>query len=205
MRTPTILVSLGFLIMAGCSQTGSTTSASAPSGMTDTDLKQAVQARFNAEPQLAAANLDVDANAKDNKVTLSGTLPTEALRNQAVEMAKAVRPTLEITDKIEVKPREISRSEFTEQMARDARDQAKTVGDTIGSSINDAWIHAKITSKLIGDKETPARKINVDVVDGVVTLRGQVNTPTAKDEAGRIVNDTEGVKRVRNLLKVTAG
>jgi len=205
MRTATILISVGFLIMAGCSQTGNTTSASAPSAMTDSELEQAVQARLNSNPELQAAKLDVDANAKDNKVTLKGTLPTETLRMQAVDMAKATRPNLEITDKIDVKPREISRSEYTEQMARDARERAKSAGDTIGSSINDAWIHTKITSKLIGDKDTPARKINVDVVDGIVTLRGQVETANAKDEADRIAKDTEGVKRVRNLLKVTAG
>src|SRR6266446_5899571 len=134
MRTVTFFVCAGFLLMAGCSQTGSTTSASA---MTDSDLEQAIHSRLNTDPELKAANLDVDANVKDNKVKLSGTVPTEALRNQAVDMAKAVRPTLEITDKIDVKPREISRSEYTEQMARDARERAKTTGDTIGASIDD--------------------------------------------------------------------
>jgi hyperosmotically inducible periplasmic protein len=201
MRTPTILISLGFLVMAGCSQTGSTTSANA-SGVTDSDLKQAVQARLNTDPQLSAANLDVDANAKNNMVTISGTVPTEALRSQAIEMAKATRPALEITDKIDVKPREISRSEYTEAMAREAREDAKTTGDKIGTSINDAWIHTKLTSKLIADKETPARKINVDVVDGIVTLRGEVSTVAAKEEAERVAKDTESVRRVRNLLKV---
>jgi len=205
MRTPTILISLGFLIMAGCSQTGSTTSASAPSAMTDSDLQNAVQARLNADPDLNAAKLDVDAHAKDNAVTLKGTVPTETMRLRAVDLAKAVNPSLSITDKIDVKPAEISRTEYTEEMARDAREKAKITGDKIGNSINDAWIHAKITSKLITDKDTPARKINIDVVDGIVTLRGEVNTATAKDEADRIVKDTEGVRRVRNLLKVTAG
>jgi osmotically-inducible protein OsmY len=104
-----------------------------------------------------------------------------------------------------VKPREISRSEYTEDMAREAREKAKTAGDKIGTSINDAWIHTKITSKLVSDKDTPARKINIDVVDGIVTLRGEVNTTIAKDEADRVAKDTEGVRRVRNLLKVTAG
>ena len=89
--------------------------------------------------------------------------------------------------------------------ARDTRERAKTAGDKIGSSINDAWIHTKITSKLIGNSQTPAHKINVDVQDGVVTLRGEVNTPAAKDEADRVSKDTEGVRRVRNLLKVVAG
>jgi osmotically-inducible protein OsmY len=90
-------------------------------------------------------------------------------------------------------------------MASDARERAKATGDTIGSSINDAWIHAKITSKLIGDTATPARKINIDVVNGVVTLRGEVNTTAAKAEAERIAKDTEGVTRVKNILRVTAG
>jgi hyperosmotically inducible periplasmic protein len=207
MRTPTILISLGFLVMlgflVGCSQT--TTSASAPSAMTDADLQHAVQSRLNADPELNAAKLDVDADAKGNKITLKGTVPTETMRLRAVDLAKAGSPNLEITDKIDVKPREISRSEYTEDMARDAREKAKAAGDKIGTSINDAWIHTKITSKLVSDKDTPARKINIDVVDGIVTLRGEVNTTVAKDEADRIAKDTEGVTRVRNQLKVTAG
>lgn len=208
MRTPTILISLGFLVLlgflAGCSQTGNTTSTSAPSTMTDSDLQQAVQSRLNSDPELNAAKLDIDADAKDNRVTLKGAVPTEAMRLRAVDLAKAGSPNLEITDKIDVKPREISRSEYTEDMAREAREKAKAAGEKIGTSINDAWIHTKITSKLVSDKDTPARKINIDVVDGIVTLRGEVNTRIAKDEADRIAKDTEGVRRVRNLLRVTA-
>jgi len=192
-------------MLAGCSQTGSTTSASAPSAVSDSDLQNAIQARLNSDPDLNAAKLDVDAHAKDNKVTLKGTVATESMRLRAVELAKAGNPNLEITDKIDVKPREVSRSEYTEDMAREARERAKTSGDKIGTSLNDAWIHTKITSKLIGDKETPARKINIDVVDGIVTLRGEVNSTVAKDEADRVAKDTEGVRRVRNLLKVTTG
>jgi hyperosmotically inducible periplasmic protein len=207
MRTGTFLISAGFLLMAGCSQTGSTTSAS---GMTNKDLEQAIHSRLDADPQLRAANLDVDANVKENKVKLSGTVTTEGLRTEAVEMAKAVKPSLEVTDKIDVKPSEakpaeVSLSDYTEQMARDARERAKASGETIGSSINDAWIHTKITSKLIGNSDTPARKINVDVVNGVVTLRGQVNTSAAKMEAERVAKGTDGVKQVKNALKVTAG
>ncbi|MBZ5675646.1 MAG: BON domain-containing protein [Acidobacteriia bacterium] len=210
MRTPTILITLTFLILfgflAGCSQTGSTTAASAPPAMTDTDLQHSIQSRLNADPDLSVAKLDVDADVKNNTVTLKGTVPTETARLRAVELAKAGVPAnLAITDKIDVKPAEISRSEFTDEMARDAREKAKTAGDKLGTSINDAWIHTKITSKLISDRDTPVRKINIDVVDGVVTLRGEVKTATAKDEADRSAMDTEGVKRVRNLLKITAG
>jgi len=204
MRTPTILLSLGFLVLAGCTQTGSTTSANAPTATTDSDLKQNIQSGFNSDPQLTSAKIDVDADAKNNKVTLSGTVPTETMRLRAVELAKAARPNLAVTDKIDVKPTDVPRSEYTDAQARDARDRAKTSGDKLGNSVDDAWIHTKITSKLIGNKDTPARNINIDVVDGVVTLRGQVDSPTAKTEAERVAKDTQGVKRVRNLLKVTA-
>jgi len=87
-------------------------------------------------------------------------------------------------------------------MAREAREKATSAGDTLGKTIDDAWIHTKITTKLIGNSETPARKVNVDVVDGVVTLRGVVETSTAKEEAERVAKTTDGVKRVRNLLKL---
>ena len=79
MRTPAILITLGFLFMAGCSQTG-TTSANASRVMTNSELEQAVEARLNSDPELSAAKLDVDADSKDNKVTLKGTVPTETMR-----------------------------------------------------------------------------------------------------------------------------
>jgi hyperosmotically inducible protein len=68
--------------------------------------------------------------------------------------------------------------------------------------VDDAWVHSKIVAKLIGNSATPERKINVDVDNGVVTLRGTVDTATARTEAERVARDTEGVKRVSNLLKV---
>jgi hyperosmotically inducible periplasmic protein len=70
--------------------------------------------------------------------------------------------------------------------------------------VDDAWIHTKITAKFMTDSDTPARKINVDVVNGAVTLRGVVNSEVAKSEADRIARETEGVKKVTNLLKIQA-
>jgi len=98
--------------------------------------------------------------------------------------------------------REMTRGEWTAEKAREAREKAKQVGDTIGESLDDAWIHTKIVAKLILDASTPERKINVDVVDNVVTLRGTVDTAEARVEAERIAKETEGVKQVKNQLKV---
>ena len=91
---------------------------------------------------------------------------------------------------------------YSEEQAREERERAKANKETVGQSLEDAWIHTKIVAKLIGDTDTPERKINVDVVEGTVTLRGTVDTAEGKTEAERIAKETEGVKKVVNQLKV---
>src|SRR6059058_6310478 len=93
---------------------------------------------------------------------------------------------------------------YSEEQAREERERAKANKETIGQSLEDAWIHTKVVTKLIGDTKTPERKINVDVVEAAVTLRGQVDTAEAKAEAERIAKETDGVKKVTNQLKVVS-
>lgn len=190
---------LGILVLSGCARSGS--SAAGPS---NADLEQAIKARMAAEPELASA-VSVSAGTDANEVALSGTVPSESLRAEAIQIAKSSRDGLIVIDKIDVKPRELSRSEYTADMAREAREKARAIGETVGDSIDDAWIYTKIMAKLIGNSETPARRIDVDVVNKVVTLRGHVDNVAAKEEAEHIARETEGVERVRNLLKVVVG
>ena len=93
---------------------------------------------------------------------------------------------------------------YSEEQAREERTRAKQNKETIGDTLDDAWIHAKIVTKLIGDSKTPERNINVDVVNNEVTLRGTVDTADAKTEAERVAKGTDGVKKVTNLLKVVS-
>jgi len=188
---------LGILVLSSCSRN----TASRPS---KSELEQTIKSKMATEPQLATA-IAISVDPDKNEVVLTGDVPTEALRIEAVQITKSAQDGLVVTDKIDVKPHELTRSEYTEDMAREAREKAKALGETIGDSIDDAWIHTKITAKLIADSQTPARKINVDVVNKVVTLRGAVESAAAKAEAERIAKETEGVGRVRNLLKVAVG
>lgn len=173
--------------------------------MSDSDLKNAIKTRLDGDPQLKAADIDVSADVAENKATLSGTVESEALRMRAVEMARAAHSGLIITDKIDVKPREIERADYTEENAKEARARAKERGETVGGSVDDAWIHTKLVAKLIGNPNTPQRKINVDVMNNVVTLRGTVESNEQKAEAERVAKATEGVKSVKNQLKVNPG
>lgn len=200
MRIITTVAIAGMLGMAGCSSSSTSADTSKP---TNSQIEQSIKAQFSSNPQLAD-HIKVDADAANNLVTLSGTVYTEPDRTQALSLAKSAQNGISVIDKIDVKPGDIPRSEYTEQMASDAREKAKSAGDKIGSSLDDAWIHTKLESKLIGDPQTPVRKINIDVDNGIVTLRGDVPSADAKAEAQRIAGETDGVKRVNNLLRVRA-
>ena len=193
-----IALIVGALLLHGCSTNGKNSAASSNS-----EMEQSIKTQFSSDPQLQG--IGVDAKADKNEVILSGTVPTEELRTKAVDLAKNGRSNLVVTDKIVVQSSQVARSQYTEDMARAARQKAKEFCDKIGNSLDDAWIHTKITAKLIDNPDTPSRKINIDVIDQVVTLHGQVETMAAKDEAERTAKQTEGVRRVNNLLKVQAG
>jgi osmotically-inducible protein OsmY len=200
--TSFILMAFG-LILTACATTETTEpSSKTPATMTDSEMEDKIKAKLDSDAQLKAADLSVDANAEKNEATISGTVTTQALRTKAVALAKEASPGLVLTDKVEVKPRELTREEYTEEHAREERERARGTGDNIGASLDDAWIHTKIVAKLIGNTTTPERKINVDVVNNMVTLRGTVDTAEQKAEAERVAKDTEGVKRVVNQLKV---
>jgi|SRR5579872_1739427 len=199
----TALLAVGLLGVIGCSNSSTSASsnnATSKQTLTDSDLKQMVQSKFASDPTLA--KIDVKADAGKNEVKLAGTVASESVRSEAVDMAKAAAPNVMVVDNIEVKPQEVSRNDYTSDMARDARDKAKSMGDKVGRSLDDAWLYSKIETKLATNSETPARKINVDVSNHVVTLRGQVDSVAAKQEADKVVRQTEGVKQVRDLIKV---
>jgi osmotically-inducible protein OsmY len=209
MRKPfwvlTILLAFSaVLAVTGCSRTDERTTGRAESQkMSDSDLEAKIRAKLNADPQLRAADLSIDADADENEVEISGDVASQELRRKAVELVRGSEPGLIVTDKIDVTPTELSRTDYGDDQAAEERTRAKDRGDTIGDSSSDAWIHMKIVSKLMADADTPMRKINVDVENDVVTLRGDVDNAMQKSEAERIAKETEGVKSVVNKLTVS--
>ena len=81
-----------------------TTTSSSAAKMSDSDLEQAIRAKFDSDAQLKEAKLDVDADVDKNEVTLSGTVQSQEVRAKAVELAKGVQSGLTVNDKIDVKP-----------------------------------------------------------------------------------------------------
>src|SRR5690606_18192413 len=62
--------------------------------------------------------------------------------------------------------------------------------------VDDTWITTKVKSSLLADTDVAGLDINVDTLNGVVTLRGEVDSQAQIDEATRIAREIEGVTNV---------
>jgi hyperosmotically inducible protein len=72
----------------------------------------------------------------------------------------------------------------------------------LGTQVDDAAITAKVKAKLAADDDINPFNIDVDTNEGVVTLQGRVVKQEARTKAEELARETEGVKRVINLVKV---
>jgi hyperosmotically inducible periplasmic protein len=73
---------------------------------------------------------------------------------------------------------------------------------TAGQQIDDATITAAVKAKLAADGDINPFNIDVDTNGGVVTLQGRVAKAEARSKAEEHARNTEGVKRVINLISV---
>jgi hyperosmotically inducible protein len=97
----------------------------------------------------------------------------------------------------------MTRADYDRDKDRYTR-EAKDTGRTIGSGLNDGWLWVKTKFDLAAADDLRDSTINVDVDNDVVTLSGTVGNAAQKTQAETIAKSIEGVKSVKNMLKVTA-
>lgn len=131
----------------------------------------------NTANQNATANRNVNANAT---ATATPTPVTSANTNRA--------PT---------------RAEYEANKERYNR-EAKESGRKVGTGANDTWLWIKTRFDLAAADDLRDSTINVDVDNDVVTLSGTVASAAQKTRAEAVAKSVEGVKSVRNQLKVQA-
>jgi hyperosmotically inducible protein len=83
-------------------------------------------------------------------------------------------------------------------------EQAKGLGSKIGTGLDDGWLWTKTRFDLAAVDDLRDSTINVDVDNAVVTLSGTVANAAQKAKAESTAKAVEGVKAVKNLLKVVA-
>lgn len=72
----------------------------------------------------------------------------------------------------------------------------------VGTQMDDKAISAEVKGKLAADPDVKASEIDVDTINGEVRLSGTVATEAQKREAEKIARSTNGVKRVKNDIKI---
>ncbi|MES1244362.1 MAG: BON domain-containing protein [Acidobacteriota bacterium] len=87
-------------------------------------------------------------------------------------------------------------------LERGAEKVQREVGPIVEEALDDATITAKVKANLITDPEVRALSIDVDTIDGRVTLQGKVETEGQKAEAEKLARITPGVRQVLNLIQV---
>ena len=214
----------------------------------DAWLVMKVHSEMVNEDLLGGSNIDVD--VKNGVVTLQGTVPSEAARARALEVAKKNDGVKNVVDQLKIAPagdrmgnagdradraadragdkadRAMDRAGDKTERAADrtgaaaaaaankserAVDNAANKGENAarktGRAVDDGWIKSKIYAQFMADWNTVLNDsdIDVDVVNNNVTLNGTVKSAEAKSKAVAIAKATDGVKSVKDNLRVAAG
>ena len=74
---------------------------------------------------------------------------------------------------------------------------------SVGTTLDDSILAAKVKLKLIDNEETSGGKINVEIRDAVVELSGFVDTYEERDAAVKLVSAIAGVKDVINSIDIS--
>lgn len=77
-----------------------------------------------------------------------------------------------------------------------------TTTRTPRAQADDARVAMDVSGRLAADPDVHRYDIDVDVLDGIVTLRGIVDSEVERDEAERVTERTRGVEGVRNQIRL---
>jgi hyperosmotically inducible protein len=174
------VVAMATMMTAACAQS-------------DSGITTAVKSKLAADDTVKAYNIDVD--TKDRVVTLRGDVGTAAARERAVELARATEGVRDVVDVLAVGPAAAPTTGVADSDRKDA-------GDDDGNLVGDAAITAAVKTKMLADSDVGGLKIDIDTTDGVVVLKGNVSSAAEKRKAVQIARDTDGVKTVKDQLKI---
>jgi hyperosmotically inducible protein len=156
--------------------------------ISDSWITMKIHSEFIPEDALEGSDIDVD--TRNGVVTLSGTVPSEAARKRAVEIARTTDGVKSVNDSaLRIAPASVATAGQTKQGNR---------------TVNDGWIKSKIYAQFLTEDALNDSDIDVRVANGTVTLSGTARTQAAAARAEAIAKATDGVKSVKNNIKVSA-
>ncbi|CAM2006713.1 BON domain-containing protein [Acanthopleuribacter pedis] len=150
------------------------------STLNDAAINVAVSSRLVANKHVSGFSIDVE--VADGHVSLAGQVSDADSRKIAESIAKNTRGVKTVNSHLAVKE--------SDKKEKDLRLQHLT------EKIDDMWVATKVNSQYAYTRGVDATDIDVDVDEGVVTLKGHVAHKGEKELACKIAEDTLGVRRV---------
>jgi osmotically-inducible protein OsmY len=124
-------------------------------------------------------------------VTLSGEVSTEEQKTRIENIARHTRGVRKIVNKVHVRA-----------PAKTADPKQGSGRQEIGETLDDEWMEKRIEIDLALNRNVNLEDIDVEVNSGVATLSGTVQDETERVLAEESANDINGVRQVRNNLRV---
>lgn len=155
------------------------------------------------DKELSAMKINVDST--QGHVILRGTAPNNAAKERAEVIAKGVNGVTHVDNQLIVSNKATGYDNTKANMSKTANNVNNSVINTAnkaGDKLDDVSINTTINSGLMADNDLSAMKINVDVKNGQVWLKGSAPTTAAKNRATDIAKNVDGVTSVHNQLTV---
>jgi osmotically-inducible protein OsmY len=130
----------------------------------------------------------LEVEVENGRATLTGTVENEVERDLATQLALGIEGVSEVDNQLRVDP---------DVEPKDASQPS------LAQRFDDATLAATVKSRLLWNSNTEGLDIQVSAENGAVTLRGNAQTPAAKELAGALAGNTEGVREVFNHLSVS--
>jgi len=163
--------------------------------VSDTTLTTKVKAALIREKNLNA--MDVNVETRNGVVQLSGFVDSAVQQERAAQVAQKVEGVKEVKNDL--------RLAATDAAAAPTEGTAARLGHETESALSDSTITTKVKAALVREKDLSAMDVNVETKEGVVQLSGFVDAKDQQDRAGKIAQSIEGVKDVKNDLRLKPG
>ena len=131
----------------------------------------------------------IDVDVENGSAKLTGKVETDVERDLAEQIALGIEGVKKVDNQLTLDP------------AFEAKASAEP---KLSQRFDDATLVATVKSKLLWNSNTEGLDINVNADNGKVSLTGNAQTAEAKELAGRLAANTDGVRAVNNQLSVSA-
>jgi hyperosmotically inducible periplasmic protein len=164
----------------------------------DEQITAGVNDAFRKDETLASSGITVQSVNK-GVVLLAGETPSMTTHLRAITTAAGVPGVRRVATEVK------GGDQLADlEVGQQTRDRIATGGAKATDKMSDAYITSATKLRLLANSETPALEINVDTLNGQVTLFGMVPTPAAKTAAEAEARKVSGVKAVTNDLQIVA-